>query len=52
MANFFENFNLSRDSFNVLLVVDLLLLKNFDSDLNSIHNAQLASCSGIKMGFF
>lgn len=52
MADLFENFNLSSDSFNVLLVVDLLLLKNFDGHLDSIHNARLAILSALAQSFF
>ena len=52
MANLFENFDLPGDSFNVLLVVDLLLLKNFDCHLDSIHNARLAILSGLALSFF
>ena len=45
MANLLQNFNLPRDPFNVLLVVDLFFLKNFDSYLiESIHNAQISHC--------
>ncbi len=36
MSDFFENFNFSRDSFNVFLVVDLFLLKNFDCHLSKM----------------
>ena len=52
MADLFENFNLSSNSFNVLLVVDLLLLKNFDGHLDSIHNARLAILSALAQSFF
>ena len=52
MADLFENFDLSCDSFNVLLVVDLLLLKNFDGHLDSIHNARLAILPTLAQSFF
>ena len=33
VANFFEDFDFASDAFNVFLVVDLLLLKNFHGHL-------------------
>lgn len=33
MANFLQNFNFPRNPFNVLLVVDLFFLKDFDGNL-------------------
>ena len=33
VANFLQNFNFSRNPFNVLLVVDLFFLKDFDGNL-------------------
>ena len=33
MANFLEDLDLSRDPFNVLLVIDLLLLQDFHGNL-------------------
>eukprot|EP00354_Favella_ehrenbergii_P007088 CAMPEP_0170455612 /NCGR_PEP_ID=MMETSP0123-20130129/3522_1 /TAXON_ID=182087 /ORGANISM="Favella ehrenbergii, Strain Fehren 1" /LENGTH=138 /DNA_ID=CAMNT_0010718815 /DNA_START=2532 /DNA_END=2948 /DNA_ORIENTATION=+ len=38
MANFLENFDLSGDPFNVLLVVDLFFLQNFDGHLFACQN--------------
>ena len=44
VTDLLENFDLPCDSFNVLLIVDLLFLQNFDSDLQitkaneSFHN--------------
>ena len=47
MTDFLENFDLSGDSLDVFLIIDLFLLKNFDGNLSNkqakeretIHNA-------------
>lgn len=36
MSNFLKDLDLSSDALDVLLVIDFLFLKNFDSDLNKI----------------
>ena len=38
VTNFFQNLDLSRDAFHILLVVDLFLLKNFDCHLRHNNN--------------
>ena len=38
VTNFFQNLDLSRDAFHILLVVDLFLLKNFDCHLRYNNN--------------
>ena len=44
VADLLEDFYFSRDAFNVLLVVDLFFLQDFDCHLKPIHNAQLDRC--------
>jgi hypothetical protein len=34
VSHFLENFDLTRDSFNVFLIVDFLFLKDFYGNLN------------------
>ena len=38
VTNFLEDFDFPSDSLNVLLIVDLLLLENFDSDLQDNYS--------------
>ena len=35
MSDFLENFDLTRDPLNIFLIMNLLFLQNFDSDLNT-----------------
>jgi len=35
MSDFLQNLDLSRDAFHIFLIVDLFLLKDFDSHLSS-----------------
>ena len=38
VANFLEDFDFSSDSLNVLLIVDLLLLEDFDGHLKDNYS--------------
>ena len=38
MANLLEDLDLSGDSLNVFLIVDLLFLQDFDSDLQANYS--------------
>jgi hypothetical protein len=41
VTHLLQNFNFARDAFNVLLIVDLLFLQDFDGDLFKSNNNKL-----------